>query len=61
MLIVLDEVASYSAEINRTGFLISDVSLKYDLCLSWVIVPEARWKNSEDLFYQSVRQEAIPA
>ena len=61
VLIVLDEVVSYSAEINRTSFLISDVSLKYDLPLSRVIVPEARWKNSEDLFYQNVRQEAISA
>ena len=61
VLIVLEEVTRYSAEINRTSFLISDLSLKYDLPLSRVIVSESRWKNSEDLFYQNVRQEAIPA
>ena len=61
MLIVLDDVVSYSAEINRTGFLVSGLSLEYNLSLSRVIVPEARLKNTRDLFYQNVRQEAIPA
>ena len=61
VLILLDEVTSASAEINRTSFVIADLSLKYDLPLSRVIVPEERWKNSEDLFFQNVRQEAVPA
>ena len=57
VIIVLDELVSYSAEIDRTSFLISDISLKYDLSSSF-LSPVGKVPR---IFYQNVRREAIPA
>lgn len=61
VLIVLDDVASYREELDRTSFVISELSLSYDLSLSRVIVSEDRWLHSQDLFFENVRGEAVPA
>lgn len=57
---MLDEVGSYREALDRTSFAISELSLKYDLSLSRVIVSEDRWLHSEDLFFENVRREAVP-
>jgi predicted nucleotidyltransferase len=59
ILIVLDQVGRYGAEIDRSGKLISDLSLKYDVCLSRVIVTETRWKQDNTAFLENVREEAV--
>lgn len=61
ILIVLDRVDSYSDEINRSGEVISEISLKYDVTLSRVFVSEKQWRDDPTLFFLNVREEAIPA
>jgi len=61
VLIVLDEVGSYGAEIDRTSRLISRISLKYGISVSRVFVPERQWRAGEGLFLATVREESIPA
>ena len=61
VLIVLAKPDGYGAEIDRTGRLVSGLSLKYGLSISRVIVPMDDWATRESLFLANAREEAIPA
>lgn len=60
VLIVLNDVENYSAEIDRTGELISDLSLELGTTISRVFTSEQRWLTDQSNFYLNVREEAVP-
>ena len=61
VLIVLDQIAHYSLEIERTSSLISSLSLRYGLTISRVFIPEHDWANANTAFLLNVREIAISA
>lgn len=61
VLIVLDRIDRYGQEVDRTGEIISALSLDYGLSLSRVFVTERDWLESRLPFLRAVRSEAIPA
>lgn len=61
VLVILDHIAHYSLEIDRTSSLISSLSLHYGLTISRVFVPEHDWANGKTAFLVNVREVAIPA
>jgi predicted nucleotidyltransferase len=61
VLVVLDRIDGYSAEVERTGHLISELSLKYGVSVSRTFVSEQKWLSGESPFLNNVREEAIPA
>ena len=61
VLVVLDRVPNYTAEIERTGVLISSMSLQYGVSVSRVFVSEQDWAGRETPFLANVREEAVPA
>jgi predicted nucleotidyltransferase len=61
VLIVLDEVSDYPGEVDRTGFLASDLSLRHGLSLSRVFLSRRAWTEGTDFFVRNVRQEGIAA
>jgi predicted nucleotidyltransferase len=61
VLIVLDSLDSYGAEVDRTSKLVSNISLRYGVSVSRVFVSESQWQNGEGLFLANVREESIPA
>jgi predicted nucleotidyltransferase len=61
MLIVLDRLDHYGAEVDRTGELASRLSLKYGVAVSRVFAAEPDWLAGESPFLNNVRPEAIPA
>ena len=61
VLIVLDHIARYSAEINRTSHLISSLSLRYTISMSRVFLTENDWENLDTPFLANVREEAVSA
>ena len=61
LLIVLDEIPAYAAELDRTSVLISTLSIKYGVSVSRVFVSEHDWKHGEGPFLDSTREKAIPA
>ena len=61
VLIVLNDFDSYAAEIERTGEVVSDLSLEFDLSISRIFVDQAGWKSSDTPFLRNIRQEAIKA
>ena len=61
VLIVVDRVDHYSAEIECTSKVVSELSLKCGLSISRVFLTESDWKNRDTPFLANVRQEAIAA
>lgn len=61
VLIVLDRVDRYGAEIDRTGALVSRLSLQHGVSISRVLVGESHWQRGDSPFLRSVRPEAVPA
>lgn len=61
VLIVLDRVDGYCGEVDRTGGLIADLSLRYGVSISRVFATEAQWRADTSAFYESIREEAVPA
>lgn len=61
VLVILDHIQSYGAEIAKTSYLISDLSLKYGLSISRVFVPERDWLVRDTPFLANVREEAVVA
>ena len=61
ILIVLDQVGVYSAEIKRTSHLIARLSLDACISLSRVFISESDWRTGQSPFLLNVREEAVPA
>lgn len=61
VMIVLNSFDRYGREIERTGVLVSDISLKYNLSISRVFIREQDWLTSDTPLLRNLRQEAIPA
>lgn len=62
VLIVLDKFQDrYAVEIDRTGHLIAELSLKYEAGLSRVVATEHDWKTSDWSFFENVREDAVAA
>jgi predicted nucleotidyltransferase len=61
VLIVLDRVVRYGAELDRTSELTAKLSLDYRLSISRVFVSNRNWKNQASAFLTNAREEAIAA
>ena len=60
ILVVLNTVERYGAEIDQTGELISMLSLKHGVSISRVFVTQRDWLEGEAPFLWNARAEAIP-
>lgn len=58
ILIVLDEVTDYGQEIERTGHLISELSLDYEVSISRVFVSSSAWRHRDSPFLSNLRKQA---
>jgi predicted nucleotidyltransferase len=61
VVVVLDRVDSYWAEIERTSAVRSDLSLEHGVGVSLVYVPEGEWRAGNTPFLANVREEARAA
>ena len=61
VVIVLDRIDAYGAEVARTSALISDLSLESGLSISRVFVSQQDWTHRDSPFLANVREEAIAA
>ncbi len=59
VLIILSYIDRYADEIARTGQLVSDLSLAFDVSVSLVFLSETTWRAGESPFVRNVRAEAI--
>ena len=61
VLVVLDSVPRYAAEVDRTGELASALSLEHGVSISRVFVSESDWDARRSPFLANVRREAVRA
>ena len=61
VMIVLDNYQSYGNEIDRTGELISRLSLDYGLSISRVILKEDQWQSNATPLIRNIRAEGVAA
>jgi predicted nucleotidyltransferase len=61
ILIVLSNYGLYSAEIERTGDLVSALSLKYGVSISRKFITASHWATLDSALLRNVRAEAIAA
>jgi predicted nucleotidyltransferase len=61
VLIVLDEVPHYFEELERTAQLVSDLSLAYDVTISRTLMSANRWRDGDEPFLTTIRQDATAA
>jgi len=61
VLVVLDDLSDYPGEVDRTGSLASELSLRHGLSLSRVFLSRRAWTQGTDFFVRNVRREAIAA
>lgn len=61
VLIVLDHIDQYRAEIELSGELISKLSLEYGVTISRKFISEPRWNLVDSALIRNLRAEAIAA
>jgi uncharacterized protein len=61
IMIVLDDYQSYGKEIDRTGELVSKLSLEYGISISRVLMKEIQWMESDTPLLRNIRMDGIPA
>lgn len=61
ILVALDGIPSYSAEVNRTSALIASLSLKHSVSISRVFVSLHDWRQGQTPFLLNAREEAVAA
>ena len=61
VLVVLDRVPHYAAEVEHTSHLISSLSLLSGVSISRVFVSEGDWAARNSPFLVNVRDEAVSA
>jgi len=60
VLVVLDRVEHYGAEVDRSGGVVSTLSLKYGVSISRVFVSEHEWAAGKGSFLRNLKAEALP-
>lgn len=61
VLVVLDQVDEYGAEIDRTSELVGSLALEHGVSISRMFASENAWRAGASAFLKNVRDEAIPA
>lgn len=61
ILVVLEDFDHYGSEVDRTGQIGANLSLKHGVSISQVFMRERDWAQGETPFLTNVREEAIPA
>jgi predicted nucleotidyltransferase len=61
VLVVLKGFNRYAQEVDRTGELASNLSLKYGVTISTVFMREREWLQGDSPFLSNVREEVLPA
>jgi len=61
VLVILNQFDHYASEVDRTGPLVSELSLRYRVSISRVFVSERDWLERDTPFLANAREEAIPA
>jgi len=61
VMILLGDYKNYFEELRRSSQLASDISLKYDVTVSRLIMKEIQWVESDMPVLRNIHKEGVPA
>ena len=61
VMILLKSYRNYWKELHRSGDYVSDISLKYDVTVSCVIIKERQWRQSEMPVVRNIHRDGVLA
>jgi len=61
VMILLKTYKDYWKEYLRSSAYVSDISLKYDVTVSYILVKEVQWKDADRPLLRNIHREGMPA
>ena len=61
VMILLSDYKDYWKEWRRSSDYVSDISLKYDVTVSCILIKEMQWEQSDKPVLHNIRREGLPA
>jgi len=61
VMILLKTYKDYWKEYLRSSDYVSDISLKYDVTVSYILVKEVQWKDADRPLLRNIHREGMPA
>lgn len=61
VMLLLKDYKSYWEELHRSSDYVSEISLKYDVTVSCVIIKEIQWKQSDMPVVRNIHKDGVPA
>ena len=60
-MILLKDYRDYWKEYNRSSDYVSDISLKYDVTVSYILIKEIQWNEADKPVLRNIRKDGVPA
>jgi uncharacterized protein len=61
VMVLLKNYRNYWKEYLRASDYVSDISLKYDVTVSYILIKEVQWKEADRLLLRNIHKEGLPA
>ena len=61
VMILLKNYNDYWKEYRRSSDYVSDVSLKYDVTVSYILIKETQWKEAAKPILRNIHKDGLPA
>lgn len=61
VMVLLQDYRDYWKEYMRSSDYVSDISLKYDLTVSYILIKELQWKEADKPVLRNIRKDGVPA
>lgn len=61
VMILLKDYRNYWRELHRSSDYVSEISLRYDVTVSCIIIKEIQWRQSDIPVVRSIHRDGMPA
>jgi predicted nucleotidyltransferase len=61
VMLLLKNYEDYWKEYMRSSDYVSDISLKYDVTVSYILIKEIQWNEENKPILRNIRREGLPA
>ena len=61
VMVLLKDYKDYWKEYMRSSDYVSDISLKYDLTVSYILIKEIQWKEADKPVLRNIRRDGVLA
>lgn len=61
VMLLLKTYRNYWKEYMRSSDYVSDISLKYDVTVSYILIKEVQWREADKPILRNIQREGVPA